>query len=872
MSRYLNILPLVVVFLSSWTALQSSAHSTHAPLLKRALNPRTVSLDILPRRPSLVPTDSLTKRSSSSPAGTLRFDDSFRLTLSAFDDIFHLHLRPNDHLIHPAARVSYYKLDSNGQSVLDREEPLLREDVKAYYGEVIAPHQTESRLKEDAAGVEHRPGLPAEMGWARIMVHHQGDSSNGIPPIYEGAFSANGVIYHITTKENYMRKKHDLDPEVAASSTIIDDHLVIWRDSDAMTPEEEHLVKTGMPAPGPLPVPQSCAHDNLDFNRDPALNPALRKPLPPWLNVLLRPRSLNDTVPHQIYRRQDVGDSSSGDTGMGTNFAGTIGQTDGCPTTQKIVYMGIAADCEYVTKQGGEEQAKTQILNTWNTASALYKTAFKVSLGITQLIVQPPACPASPDPANPWNVGCSGVDLSNRLSLFSDWRGQRPEDGNGLWHLMSGCPTGAEVGIAWLATLCRTSSAGSRGRVVSGTAVSTSGRTEWQVVAHEIGHNFGAIHDCAQGCSATDRNCCPLTPNSCDAEARFIMSPVAQSGEKVFSPCSVGNICSLMQGAGGTRTDTTCLVDPDPTKPTISLQMCGNGIVENGEDCDPGAGVDSPCCDPTTCKFRPNAVCDPDSSPCCTRQCSFAPATQVCRASKDQRCDTPEMCTGTSSSCPADTVMPNGQSCGDGDLKCASGQCTSIGEQCKLVGGSMNLSEPCPDKSDQSCQISCKDPRQSNVCVRLTSLLVDGSLCGYGGTCISGRCQSAGFIETAKAWYTSNLQIAIPVTIVAGLVLILILWGIFSSIRRCCGGGSRARPATVILPPMQHHRLPSQEPPMRNVHPSRSGDYARLPPPARHDRSGSEAYNYQDYNYNANNRANWVDDRAYNGNSNGGWR
>ena len=41
------------------------------------------------------------------------------------------------------------------------------------------------------------------------------------------------------------------------------------------------------------------------------------------------------------------------------------------------------------------------------------------------------------------------------------------------------------------------------------------------------------------------------------------------------------------------------------------------------------------------------------------------------------------------------------------------------------------------------------------------------------------------------------------------------------AIRRCCGGGSRARPATVILPPMQHHRLPSQEPPMRNVHPAR---------------------------------------------------
>jgi hypothetical protein len=40
---------------------------------------------------------------------------------------------------------------------------------------------------------------------------------------------------------------------------------------------------------------------------------------------------------------------------------------------------------------------------------------------------------------------------------------------------------------------CSTAAGGSPGQVVSGTAVSTSGRTEWQVVAHEIGHNFGAI-------------------------------------------------------------------------------------------------------------------------------------------------------------------------------------------------------------------------------------------------------------------------------------------------------------------------------------------------------------------------------------------
>ena len=62
---------------------------------------------------------------------------------------------------------------------------------------------------------------------------------------------------------------------------------------------------------------------------------------------------------------------------------------------------------------------------------------------------------------------------------------------------------------------------------------------------------------------------------------------------------------------------------------------------------------------------------------------------------------------------------------------------------------------------------------------------------------MTGKCQAAGFLETAKvhcfshlgwssipdtflsqAWYLANLQIAIPVTVVAGLVVLSLLWGI----------------------------------------------------------------------------------------------
>jgi len=371
--------------------------------------------------------------------------------------------------------------------------------------------------------------------------------------------------------------------------------------------------------------------------------------------------------------------------------------------------------------------------------------------------------------------------LDGRLSLFSQWRGVKGNDSAGLWHLMSNCPTGSQVGIAWLGTLCQINATNSGSSFVSGTAVSTAGLTEWQVISHEMGHNFGAIHDCTEGCNETSA-CCPLTTNTCDASSKFLMSPVAESGEMNFSQCSIGNICSLMLSTSSGNVDTSCLLNPNPKVETISLNMCGNGIVESGEDCDTGKGVNSTCCDSRTCKFTKNAVCDPSSAPCCTAQCKFAPATQVCRAAKDPTCDTTEMCTGNSSACPAHIFASNGKSCGPNGLACASGQCTSLALQCQKLGASMNLQAACPKQNDQTCMVSCQDPKTPNQCVVLDSLLIDGSPCGYSGTCHNGTCQTGGILNTAKAWYVENLQVSIPVTVVAALFIFTVLWGITG----CC--------------------------------------------------------------------------------------
>jgi Disintegrin len=80
--------------------------------------------------------------------------------------------------------------------------------------------------------------------------------------------------------------------------------------------------------------------------------------------------------------------------------------------------------------------------------------------------------------------------------------------------------------------------------------------------------------------------------------------------------------------------------------------LLADGIAEPGEDCDPGFGRNSTCCDSMTCKLAANAICDPESSDCCTSDCQFAPNTQVCRPIVDAACDQSEKCSGTDSGSP----------------------------------------------------------------------------------------------------------------------------------------------------------------------------------------------------------------------------
>jgi len=154
----------------------------------------------------------------------------------------------------------------------------------------------------------------------------------------------------------------------------------------------------------------------------------------------------------------------------------------------------------------------------------VYESQLNISLGLSNIVMTDAACPASPPASALWNAACnSSFSMDNDLSVFSAWRGQRGNDGVAIWSLFTGCSAGVEVGVAWLGQLCQYTAQTQGSQTVSGANVVGTTQSEWQVLAHELGHGFGAYHDCTADVCSTGQTCCPLSTTTCDANQQFIV-------------------------------------------------------------------------------------------------------------------------------------------------------------------------------------------------------------------------------------------------------------------------------------------------------------------------------------------------------------
>ncbi|KAG5982923.1 hypothetical protein E4U55_001123 [Claviceps digitariae] len=696
---------------------------------------------------------------------------------STFDLVFSLHngaqkvrlaLEPNHDLLHQDFAITHLNEDGSVREVIE----VPRSEDRVYRGSAFIE-------RSDVEGW-------SKAGWARVSVHQDGQR-----PQFDGAFRIDGDNHHILSRADYQSMKDERDPDV--DPTAPQDVMVVWRDSDVTDDHhDDHHGQTELKRD--ISMASTCDADTLAFNShffqsqddNEGGIPSLRSP-----------HSLRSMSFGSLFGRQ-IDDGGSGGTGL--DLLTSIGSTAGCPTTKKVALVGIVTDCNYFSAFNNTGAIKKQIVGIVNKASEIYESTFKISLAIKNLTIIDRGCSGSPPANTPWNVRCSDdVTISDRLNTFSQWRGDS-QDENAYWTLFTTCATQTAVGLAWRGMVCRTGAGNSKdssgnNETVAATNVVVRADTEWQIFAHESGHTFGAVHDCvAQTCpvsSGSSQACCPLSRTQCDAGGRYIMNPSTGQGITSFSPCSIGNICS---GFKSNMVKNNCLMDNRNVQTDVDIgSICGNGIVESGEDCDCGgeAGCkDNKCCDAKTCKFTTNSVCDPSNEDCCTSQCQFASNGTVCRPSTGE-CDVAESCPGNKATCPDDKHKNNGDSCGnDAGLQCASGQCTSRDLQCQHMANSLtgrNNTKACPDTE---CMLACTSPDLGpNQCMSYNQYFVDGTSCGGGGFCTNGSCEGSSTAKEIGQWIDNHKAIFIPIVVVVGvLVLIAITSCISSSIRRSIRG------------------------------------------------------------------------------------
>ncbi|XP_046963563.1 uncharacterized protein LOC124532620 isoform X2 [Vanessa cardui] len=214
-------------------------------------------------------------------------------------------------------------------------------------------------------------------------------------------------------------------------------------------------------------------------------------------------------------------------------------------------------------------------------------------------------------------------------------------------------------------------------------------------LAHEIGHNFGSPHD--------PEMCTPF-----GEDGNYIMFARATSGDRKnnnkFSPCSLRAIDPVLNNKA--RSPKGCFTEPQPA-------ICGNGVVEEGEECDCGWASECTdvCCRPQAvrphykpCTLTEHSVCSPSQGPCCTASCTLKFGDK-CRS--DNGCRDAAHCDGKRAACPASRHKPNRTRC-DKELVCFMGECT--GSICLAYGLESCQCAPRKDDPRSACELCCRKP------------------------------------------------------------------------------------------------------------------------------------------------------------------
>jgi len=172
--------------------------------------------------------------------------------------------------------------------------------------------------------------------------------------------------------------------------------------------------------------------------------------------------------------------------------------------------VAVVADFEFASDKGSNAEAA--MITRMNNVDGIFSSQLGVQINVGRVDV----FSSSNDPFS------DETNASNLLDEVADFRsGSAQQRANGLTHLFTGRNLdGSTVGIAFGGALCLN-------RFGAGLTQATGSVTiDSLIVAHELGHNFGAPHD-----GTSDGNC-ESTPQD------FLMAP-SINGSDTFSNCSI---------------------------------------------------------------------------------------------------------------------------------------------------------------------------------------------------------------------------------------------------------------------------------------------------------------------------------------------
>ncbi|XP_058506264.1 disintegrin and metalloproteinase domain-containing protein 19 isoform X2 [Solea solea] len=460
----------------------------------------------------------------------------------------------------------------------------------------------------------------------------------------------------------------------------------------------------------------------------------------------------------------------------GTMSQGNVRDKRDLSRAMKYVELLMVADKAEFEKHGSSlEKTKLKLLEAANLVDKYYK-ALSIRVALIGLEV--------------WTI----QDLINvsdnphsTLAAFLSWRRKQlrvlPNDNAQL--ITGKSFQGTTIGLAPLRAMCSDYQSGGVNTDHSESAVGVAA-----TMAHEMGHNFGMSHDSTGCCQARaeDGGC-------------IMAAATGHPFPRVFNACNEKELKSYLNSGGG-----KCLFNLPNTRAIYGGQRCGNGYLEDGEECDCGEEEEctSPCCNANNCTLRAGAEC---AHGICCDNCKLKSPGVLCRAPSGP-CDLPEYCDGKAESCPANFYLVDGISCAGGQAYCYTGMCLTLEQQCRSLWGQDGRPAPdlcfqkvneagdmygncgkdllgkyrsCKDRDAKCGKIQCLSsavkPIESNaVCIETTvtvgskrircmgthvykgdeevqgdtldpGLVMTGTKCGDDSLCFNGECRNASFLR-----------------------------------------------------------------------------------------------------------------------------